>query len=129
MTQPSPDFLNLQAALAGEYSIQHELGRGGMGVVYLAREVQLDRMPASGGLMQRVETLRSAPTALEPVASGDGDVWAFTVAGAVASPDKPENPTAAAAPSSPAPGAPALPGTSSSSRSASATAAGSWSAA
>jgi serine/threonine protein kinase len=43
MTQPDAEFLDLQAALAGEYSIQRELGRGGMGVVYLAREVQLDR--------------------------------------------------------------------------------------
>jgi len=43
MTQPSSEFLELQAALAGEYSIQRELGRGGMGIVYLAREVQLDR--------------------------------------------------------------------------------------
>jgi serine/threonine-protein kinase len=43
MTQPSTQFLELQAALAGEYSLQRELGRGGMGVVYLAREVQLDR--------------------------------------------------------------------------------------
>ncbi len=43
MTQPSGEFLELQAALAGEYSLQRELGRGGMDIVYLARDVQLDR--------------------------------------------------------------------------------------
>ncbi len=36
-------FVAFQTALAGRYSIDRELGRGGMGVVYLAREVQLDR--------------------------------------------------------------------------------------
>jgi serine/threonine-protein kinase len=37
------DFIALQAALAGEYSLDREIGRGGMGVVYLAREVRLAR--------------------------------------------------------------------------------------
>jgi eukaryotic-like serine/threonine-protein kinase len=39
-------FLTVQRALAGEYSLEREIGRGGMGVVYLAREVQLDRLVA-----------------------------------------------------------------------------------
>jgi predicted Ser/Thr protein kinase len=40
---PDQEFLALQEALAGRYSLEREIGRGGMGIVYLAREVRLDR--------------------------------------------------------------------------------------
>ncbi len=39
----SPEFVALQEAVKGRYSLEREIGRGGMGVVFLARDVALDR--------------------------------------------------------------------------------------
>jgi eukaryotic-like serine/threonine-protein kinase len=41
-----PILLEVQTALAGRYSVERELGRGGMATVYLARDIRLDRLVA-----------------------------------------------------------------------------------
>jgi serine/threonine-protein kinase len=40
---PRTEFIALQQALLGRYSLERELGRGGMGTVYLARDLRLER--------------------------------------------------------------------------------------
>ena len=46
---PTPigsEFIELWAALASQYTVERELGRGGMGAVFLARDIRLDRFVA-----------------------------------------------------------------------------------
>jgi serine/threonine-protein kinase len=42
----SDELISFAAVLNGQYDLEREIGRGGMGVVYLARDLRLDRMVA-----------------------------------------------------------------------------------
>ena len=43
MTAPRPDTLAFSQALHGQYRLEREIGRGGMGIVYLAQDLKLAR--------------------------------------------------------------------------------------
>ena len=66
----SSEFLALQQALAGRYSIERELGRGGMGIVLLARDVALDRLVAIQLLPPPLAASVAARDRVPPAARG-----------------------------------------------------------
>ena len=67
---PDPLFLELQTAVAGRYSPERELGRGGMSVVHLARDVTVDRLVAITLLPPALGSLRQEPPTPAGTSSG-----------------------------------------------------------
>jgi serine/threonine-protein kinase len=69
--EASSEFARFGSALAGQYELECEIGRGGMGIVYLARDLRLDRRVAiktlpphlAGDSVVRERFLREARTA------------------------------------------------------------------
>jgi hypothetical protein len=66
--QASDQAAELRAALQGRYRLRHELGRGGMAVVYLAEDVKHDRQVALKALHPELSSAMGAERFLKEIA-------------------------------------------------------------
>jgi len=82
---PAAELLALQEAVAGRYAVERELGRGGMGVVFLARDLALDRLVAIKLLPPARTAARLSHPNIVPIHSvEESDGLVFFVMGYVA---------------------------------------------
>src|SRR4051812_6566783 len=66
-TAPTPSVQHTQAVIADRYRLQHELGRGGAAIVWLARDLEEDRDVAVKVLRDEIANTVASTRFLEEI--------------------------------------------------------------